>query len=149
MLPPNCAKAADLSGNPTPDPNPPITTPLWLRWMALPLSALTLLWLPVEDLTSSMPIVIAASWCLWLAARYLLRRNLSRHDSAPATNTLTGLITGLMIPLLALLLMILKSGLHAHGFQDFPLVSMRRILAALPWSGLAGLALGLVFNLRR
>lgn len=115
-------------------------TPLWLRGTAIVLGVLTLIWLPFEDTQVTYAVLLAAGWCAWGLARVFVRRPFSGLTSSG----LAGAVAGLAVAPLAVFLMVLKGGLHAHGFPDFALLQILSTLAATPWWGLAGLSSGLL-----
>ncbi len=47
-----------------------------------------------------------------------------------------GAVFGFLVPLLAVLLMVIKTGLHGHGVPDFTLAQITTVLRLIPvWSG--------------
>jgi len=116
--------------------------PLRLRWSGLALGALTLAWLPVEDTHTLYLTIISLLWSAWLAgwlsAQPKVRAWLQSGGWAFA---LLGAAAGLGSALAAVGLVIIKAGLHAHGFVDFSLFQLTQLLARTPiWAVVGGLA---------
>ena len=105
------------------------------------LAGFSLIWLPFEDTEITYPVLLAAGWCAWLLARFFVQ---SAGSTGLVRGALAGAVAGLAVAPLAVFLMVLKGGLHAHGFPDFALLQMRSTLATTPWWGLAGLSSGLL-----
>ncbi len=54
-----------------------------------------------------------------------------------------GAVFGFLVPLLAVLLMVIKTGLHGHGVPDFTLAQITAVLRLIPvWSGVGVLVGG-------
>jgi len=110
--------------------------------------AVVLLWLRVED-SHLLPVVLlgwviaailAASWTLKLAASF-------QWETPPPTLSLAlgalgGAATGLGAALITPLLMLLKNGLHAHLFPDFPFGVLMGVLVLAPVWLVCGLLIG-------
>jgi hypothetical protein len=96
-----------------------------------------MIWLPIEDTSTTYVIPLAIGVCAWLAVRAFLRIGLQLHY-----HILIGALAGLAVAPLAAFLMIFKSGLHAHGFPDFTLEQLWAVLLTSPYWGSAGLILG-------
>lgn len=108
---------------------------LGVAWLGL-----VLLWLPIEDTNIAAPLALGVLGAAWLYVRFVVsEQNASKKWKTWAQGTLIG---GTAIPLAALL-MIFKSGVHDHGFPDFPLSDFVDLLSLLP----IGLALGFVASL--
>lgn len=118
--------------------------PLWLRLSALLIAVALILWLPIEDLDLRYVLLFAALITAWWAARFLVRLSPDGR-SFIMSHIVIGTLSGAAVTPLALLLMVFKSGLHAHGQPDFTLSQMQAILARTPVWALAGflIALGL------
>lgn len=110
-------------------------TPRWLRYLALILGIIILLWLPVEDVSERGPVLLSAALCAWWAARFLIYD----HPKAKAfwlRYLLCGALAGLATTPVALLLMIFKSGLHGHAAPDFTPAQMQSVIIRTPlWVG--------------
>jgi hypothetical protein len=99
---------------------------------------LFLAWLPLEDQSAILPAILG------LMASWIIAINFPDHLAA--YKSLRGAIFGGLFILLAMLLMIFKSGLHAHGFPDFPLDSFLQLARLFPGAVIAG---SIVFRLRQ
>jgi hypothetical protein len=119
------------------------------RVIAATLLLFTAVWIPLEGdlrLDFILSVLILAMIFRTLAARYLAGRRLPLPRWL-GLMMLTGLVVGGGLVLLTLLLMTLKTGLHAHG-PEYTSVEITWVASRfLPWSGLgllAGLGLGLI-----
>jgi hypothetical protein len=121
--------------------------PLWLRWWGLAAGAATLFWLPVEDTTLTKLGLVSAAWTVWLAGWIDLRPRLRRRlPDEVWRKALAGGLAGVLLPVIALLLVVLKAGLHGHGFLDFSFYQLGKLLVRTPiWVGVGGLG-GLLFG---
>ena len=115
--------------------------PLWLRWWGLLTGAVSIFWLPIEDTTLTMLGLISAGWGIWLAG-WLFQPSwfqLTRLNGWQR-NAIGGGLSGFLLPLAALLLVLVKAGLHGHGFLDFSFYQLGWLLVRTPlWVGLGGL----------
>ena len=109
-----------------------------LRWGGLLLLGLLLAWLPLEDVHVGAALTLAALFGLWLYGRLISER----RPSALAHLGWAAL-AGAVVPVMALVLMVFKSGLHAHGFSDFSVAQMVAVLALIPQALGVGLLVGL------
>jgi hypothetical protein len=107
-----------------------------------------IIWLPFEDTQIWSALALGAGAAVWFGANWFAaphHRPLSRTiGRGGLTNAIIGAVCGAMAPLLAIALMAVKSGLHAHGFSDF---SARQVLIAaalVPVSSVAGALIGWV-----
>lgn len=123
-------------------------TPLWLRLSALLLAVALILWLPVEDLDLRYVLLFAALIGAWWAARFLLRLSPGGR-SFIIKHLLIGVLSGAAVTPLALLLMVFKTGLHAHGQPDFTPGQVQAVLARTPVWTLAGLLITLGLAIAR
>ena len=112
--------------------------------MGLLLGVAFLIWLPIEDVDTRYVIPLAAGLCSLLGFRFFLSRTWAIRITPFA---LGGALTGLAVAPTAVLFISFKSGLHAHGFPDFPFVQVRDLLYSTPSWGLAGLLAGLGLGL--
>lgn len=113
--------------------------PLWLKYTAIGVGILMLLWLPLED-SSESPVMVFAliiSGVLALRVTYLEQNtpNLLRI-------ALIGLLAGLFVIPIALVLIAFKTGVHSHDVPDFPAEQILSILQRIPLFTLGGLFLG-------
>lgn len=109
----------------------------------------SVVWIPLEgdlrlDFILSALVLAAILW--FLAARYLAGRRLAMGHWL-GLMAMAGFFVGAGLVLLALFLMMLKTGLHAHG-PEYTAAEIAWVWSRLlPWSGLgllAGLGLGLI-----
>ena len=96
-------------------------------------------WLPFEDTETWTALLLAAAACIWLG----LRRLVTRESSSLWSNLAAGGLMGAATPLLAITLMGIKSGLHAHGFADFTARQVWEVLNLIPIGAIIGLVVGL------
>jgi len=108
-----------------------------LRWGGLVLFGLLLAWLPLEDVHIGAALTLAALFGLWLYGRLISEGRLSAlaHLGWAA-------LAGAVVPIMALVLMVFKSGLHAHGFSDFSVAQMLGVLAHVPQALGVGVLVG-------
>ncbi len=116
-----------------------------LRILALFLGAAIFVWLPFEDLTPRGYFVFAALICSLSAAWLAFRCRWS--TTRAVTALLLGGFAGLAVAPLAVALMVLKSGLHAHPTPDFTLQQVWAVLRLAPVWGMAGLLASLALRL--
>jgi hypothetical protein len=118
---------------------------LLLRWWGIFWFFLMMFWLPVEDVTIYAVVLIAVGLCGWIgvwgAHRWSARIPPERYP-------LWGLVMGLAVPLVGIGLIIVKNGLHAHGFSDFTAEQMGQVLKSGFFSGCGGLAAGWMIKRR-
>ena len=120
---------------------PGFRKPLWLRWVGIGLGVVSLFWLQVEDQEIRYVVSLSALWSAWFAVYFLL--NPSRNPKLQAF-TGAGLVSGLAVAPFAVLLVILKGGIHAHGFLDLTNNQINAILQSTPLWVLLGLLISLV-----
>lgn len=122
---------------------PRLTNPL--RLAAFGCGALVFVWTSLEDnsvlpaalLGSGFAVIVVA---LWVMAR--LGGKTFPARSALLLAAAAGAATGLAAALIVALLMLLKNGLHAHLFPDYPFGLIVDILARAPLWTLAGIFAG-------
>ncbi len=116
--------------------------PLWLRWWGLLAGALTLFWIPIEDTTLTGLRFVSAAWGIWLAGWSYQRGwlRIKRFDLR-WQKALAGGSAGLLMTLSALILVLIKAGLHGHGFLDFSFYQLEQMVYWTPVGVLLG-ALG-------
>lgn len=124
------------------------TTKRTLRFVALGIGFFVLLWIPVEDHGLEWIILFATAISAWLVAYGLLRIKkigLNSWDSYP----LGGALAGIIAAPVGLLLMAIKSGIHAHDPPDFSIAQAFAILkGSLVWV-FAGTSIGFGIKLWR
>lgn len=103
------------------------------------MGVVSLFWLQVEDLESKYVVGLSALWCAWFAVWFLL--NPARKPRLRAFAG-TGLLSGLAVAPFAILLVLFKGGIHAHGFLDLTNDQIIRVLRSTPLWGLLGLLIG-------
>lgn len=108
---------------------------LGLAWLTL-----AMLWLPIEDTQVWLALVLGGTGCLWLGLAFWER--VADRQGGWLARAVTGALIGLATPLAAGLLMVLKTGIHAHGFSDFSGAQMGSVLRLAPLLGLAGFLVG-------
>lgn len=120
--------------------------PLFIRWGAIFLGILTFTWFPVEDRSVVFVLALSAGWCAW-AAFWLYRK----IDQPVLMSVLFGgAAAGLAVPTAALILTVLKAGIHGHGFVDFTNQQLNFIGYSTPaWIVLGSLAAALIWRCKR
>ena len=117
-----------------------------LRLSALGYGVILFIWSSLED-NSVLPVALLGSGltlllgALWVAARFGGKTFAAR--SALLFAALAGAATGLGSGLAVVLLMLIKNGLHAHLFPDYPFGLIVDILARAPLWALAGIFAGI------
>lgn len=120
-----------------------------LKWAAILVGLYAAIWITLEGHVGR--VIALALGITLVTAGYLGQRLFGGRTFSPAgwlfATGLSGLLIGLGVALLTLILMGLKSGLHAHG-PEFSREEIEWVLSQLPlWSGvglLAGLGLGVL-----
>jgi NADH:ubiquinone oxidoreductase subunit 6 (subunit J) len=108
-----------------------------LRWLGFFIGAAFMFWLPIEDVTYTAVVILAAAVCFWFVLWYINKRNMTSTKFA-----WLGFIGGLMVGLISLLFMIFKIGLHNHNAPDFTLNQLLKLLFLSPVFGLCGFLAG-------
>ena len=72
---------------------------------------------------------------MWLGASWLALRSVTPNL---LRSLAVGALLGAAAPLLAIALMALKSGLHAHGFADFTTRQLWEVLSLIPLAAIVG-----------
>lgn len=106
------------------------------------LGILVLAWLPFEDHSPLGALTLAAGMCAWLAVR-ALRTPLQSNRQVWGRYALVGALAGLGVAPLALLLMAVKTGLHAHATPDYTAVQLQSTIGRILIFGVSGLLVGL------
>lgn len=127
----------------------PAQPPLLRAWAVLVFGAL-LLWTSLED--SSAFAAALGGWiaALTLASLWITRRFGGQALQSRAFILMTAVMGGIVGALAAVLsagLMLLKNGLHAHAFPDYPFGMIIDMLARAPLWAVAGLLLGAAVGL--
>jgi hypothetical protein len=121
---------------------PASSTPIQLRYLAIVLGVLFLLWIPIEDMHEGFVLLLAGSMCAWLAARHLSRTHNAR-GRLWLRQTAIGLTAGIAVTPVSLMLMIFKNGIHAHEVPDFSAQQMASVIEMTPIWASSGLLVGL------
>lgn len=122
--------------------------PLWLRFATIASGISVLIWLPFEDTTTFWVVLLSAwiSWVLSLQAGFRLSR---AKPISPWRMIILAVLGGLAVAPVSLLLVILKSGVHAHGGSDYSPEQIVALLLQAPFWMLASTLVGLGFILWR
>lgn len=116
------------------------------RLILLGSGALAFLWLSIEDPSPALAALHSLLLALPATLGWLWRRFAQARLSAAGWLTLWaggGGLGGLAAALLLALLMLLRNGLHAHLFPDFPFSMIAETATLAPFWGLGGALLGL------
>lgn len=120
------------------------------RWIVILAAAGVFLWLSLED-TNVLPVVlIAAGLALLSAYMSVTGRFGGRIVTRPTLligAALIGAGVGAGTALITALLMIWKTGMHAHPFPDYPTGLILDILRRAPMWALAGILVGVALAL--
>jgi hypothetical protein len=107
-----------------------------MRACLLATGALVFLWLRIEEASALLAMLggwgVTLAVVIWYGWKALSERSLTVRQWMPIA-ALTGAVTGLAAAIVSVLLMLLKNGLHAHLFPDFPFEMMRAVLGFIPW----------------
>ncbi len=99
-----------------------------------------LIWLPLEDINSIFPVLFSL-----IGATIFSVYNFGKWvcENARMKNLIYGALIGASIPLLSILLMVFKSGLHNHGFSEYPISDIVFLINSFPLALLAGALIGI------
>jgi hypothetical protein len=114
---------------------------LILRWVGICLAILLFIWLPIEDTNVVFVLLLSAGFCSWIAARWCQAVD---RSTSPSRAVLVGAVLGLAVTPFALILVVVKAGVHAHGFVDFTNEQLILILKSTPIWVLLGASVGRV-----
>jgi len=109
-------------------------SPISWRRIILLLIVVSLAWLPLEDKTIIIPMLLAlpvGGLIAWMCFQRF-------HPSL----LLCGLAGGLVVAPITLFWMALKTGIHGHGVADFTTIQMINVIKSAPLWTLAGGLLG-------
>lgn len=118
------------------------TIPLRIRYFAILLGMVFFFWLPFEDTSEIIPLLLACLFSAWIAAVYLSKTQ-KRFRAILPNYILVGTLAGIAITPLTILLMALKTGLHGHSTPDFPPQQIISVVQRTPIWGIGGLLIGL------
>ena len=120
----------------------------WWRRLGLGLGAAILVWLPFEESSEIIPILLAAGLCSWAAMRLL-----ADAEATPNRLVLRGIaagaLAGLLVSPAAFSLMSIKSGLHAHPQPDYTVAQIQEVFFRTQYFAASGFLLGLASALYR
>ena len=122
--------------------------PIWLRLTAILLGAFLILWIPFEDPHTGVALGLAAALCLWTTLYYLYPVAVKSWKTVLIYG-LTGALAGIVTVPTTLLLMAIKTGLHAHPVADFTKTQVSDLVSRIPIWITAGLLIGLGVGLWR
>ena len=111
------------------------------RWLVLASGGAALLWTSLEDNHVLPVVLLGAALALALMLRWITRRwggSIFAGRAALLGAAGAGALTGVSAALATTALMLLKDGLHAHLFPDYPFGMIIDILARAPLWALAG-----------
>lgn len=120
----------------------------WMRFAALSLGIVLLLWLPLEDTDERNVLLLALAICSWWGTRFIVRLA-AADDSSFLRHFLIGLLSGMAVTPLALALMAFKTGVHGHGTPDFTIEQILTVLRLAPFWIVIGILLALGTGLIR
>jgi hypothetical protein len=116
-----------------------------LRWAGIGLAILFFIWLPIEDTNIVLVLSLSAGFCAWIA---FWRNRTPMRTGRPPRLLLTGGMYGLAVTPLALILVVVKAGIHAHGFVDFTNEQLILIIKSTPLWVLLGVIGGKIYQTR-
>lgn len=125
-----------------------------LRWVTLVWGAAILVWLSLEDSSPVPAAILAAGVSLLLISTQMLRwKKLNTVNAGyifPIA-ALFGALSGASAAITTALLMLLKTGMHAHGVPDYAFAQMLGMIERAPVWALAGalLAIGVALAVQR
>lgn len=124
----------------------------WMRISALLLGIAILIWLPFEDSDIKILLAFALAICLWGGLR-LLNAGMLGKPRTLGYSAVIGFATGLAVVPAALILMAVKTGLHAHRIPEYTPEQVQHILVLTPILSIGGFLLvlgaGLLGTARR
>ncbi len=112
----------------------------YFRWPGFLWLALFLLWLPLEDTKTIIPIILATYLILWIIiAKFIL----ARESWKISYFAILGVLGTSLLPIVASFLMLFKSGVHSHGFSEYSPNQFVDLLSAIPLAAASGLIIGI------
>ena len=117
------------------------SAPRLLRIAFIFVGAALFIWLSLEDQNERRALLLAAFLSSLIAIALYIRMRDGRLGvySIP----LLGAFSGLLVPVLAVLLMVVKTGLHGHDGPDFTIAQISTVLQRIPVWIAAGFLVGL------
>jgi uncharacterized membrane protein YedE/YeeE len=89
-----------------------------LRYWGIFLGIALLFWLPIEDTTETWALLFAIAISTWLAIAFFLSKRVKLR-SLLVEYILSGTLAGILVTPIALLLMAIKTGFHAHEAPEY------------------------------
>ena len=114
--------------------------PLPIRLAFILLGIFILLWLPVEESSLALVLLISCCACCLGLLVYAKRQPPAKGVKRGWRYLLAGLLAGAGVSVLALALMAVKTGLHGHGIPDYSPAQVSFIIA--PGAAVDGLGIG-------
>ena len=110
-----------------------------MRLGAILLGVMILLWLSFEDRDERRAVFLAVllSTLGAVATRMRFSKRIYGY-----WYLLLGVVFGFLVPMLAVLLMVVKTGLHGHSVPDFTLAQISAVLRLIPVWSVVGLLVG-------
>ena len=115
-----------------------------VRISSIVIAILMLVWLPFEDAGPTIPIAFGIL-ITFILSGWLIGKDSEKHN-IPGLVGYSLLLASTFV-IVPSLLMIFKSGLHNHGFPDFPISDLIFIWNLLPLVIVVALALGATYFL--
>lgn len=116
--------------------------PLQMRYFAIFLGIALLFWLPIEDIAETWVILFAIALSTWLAVALFIAKRISLR-SRLFSHVLVGTFAGILVTPIALLLMVFKTGFHAHEVPDYTTQQLISIVWKTPIWVIGGFLIGL------
>ena len=110
-----------------------------MRLGAILLGVMILFWLSLEDRDERQAVFLAVllSTLGAVATRMRFSKRIYGY-----WYLLLGVVFGFLVPMLAVLLMVVKTGLHGHSVPDFTLAQISAVLRLIPVWSVVGLLVG-------
>jgi hypothetical protein len=126
--------------------------PVWLRLAFIFLGVFILLWLPVEERSVVLLLLISGCACTLglLAVMNILQQRWAttggqrRGKRQTLWYPLAGLLSGVALTLVAIILMVVKTGMHGHGAPDYSPAQVSLVLRLAPLWVCLGLVTGVL-----
>lgn len=123
--------------------------PIRLRLAFILLGIFILLWLPVEESSLALVVLLSCCACGLGLLVFAVQQPAASGASQRWRYLLAGLLAGAGVSVLALALVAVKTGVHGHGIPDYSPAQVSLLLRLAPlWMGL-GLVAGAFLAWRR